>query len=127
MSVLKLDGAFVRGFQYESGEESGAAGDDGQPNPADEIIVEALVQLAHRLGLSVTAEGVETDAQASRLRPARLRHRAGVAVLPRGVAGTDRGTAGGGGLPSGLKEPEGPRCSDQACGSASVRGTRGRS
>nr|WP_060891502.1 EAL domain-containing protein [Streptomyces europaeiscabiei] len=68
VSVLKLDGAFVRGFQYESGEEGGAAGDDGQPNPADEIIVEALVQLAHRLGLSVTAEGVETDAQASRLR-----------------------------------------------------------
>ncbi|WP_326582555.1 EAL domain-containing protein [Streptomyces sp. NBC_00487] len=68
VSVLKLDGAFVRGFQYESEEESGAAGDDGQPNPADEIIVEALVQLAHRLGLTVTAEGVETDAQASRLR-----------------------------------------------------------
>ncbi|MGW0841525.1 putative bifunctional diguanylate cyclase/phosphodiesterase [Streptomyces sp. NPDC002787] len=85
VSVLKLDGAFVRGFQYESGEEGGgpggapaggpggapaggSAGDDGQPNPADEIIVEALVQLAHRLGLSVTAEGVETDAQASRLR-----------------------------------------------------------
>lgn len=85
VSVLKLDGAFVRGFQYESGEESGAptggpggasagaptgtsAEDTGQPNPADEIIVEALVQLAHRLGLTVTAEGVETDAQASRLR-----------------------------------------------------------
>ncbi len=68
VSVLKLDGAFVRGFQYEGAEEGVAAGDDGQPNPADEIIVEALVQLAHRLGLSVTAEGVETDAQASRLR-----------------------------------------------------------
>jgi diguanylate cyclase (GGDEF)-like protein/PAS domain S-box-containing protein len=67
VSVLKLDGAFVRGFQYESPQE-GVAGDDGQPNPADEIIVEALVQLAHRLGLTVTAEGVETDAQASRLR-----------------------------------------------------------
>lgn len=67
VSVLKLDGAFVRGFQYE-GPQEGGAGDDGQPNPADEIIVEALVQLAHRLGLSVTAEGVETDAQASRLR-----------------------------------------------------------
>ncbi|WP_234046951.1 putative bifunctional diguanylate cyclase/phosphodiesterase [Streptomyces adelaidensis] len=67
VSVLKLDGAFVRGFQYERPQESGA-GDDGQPNPADEIIVEALVQLAHRLGLTVTAEGVETDAQASRLR-----------------------------------------------------------
>ncbi|MDX2522174.1 MULTISPECIES: putative bifunctional diguanylate cyclase/phosphodiesterase [Streptomyces] len=71
VSVLKLDGAFVRGFQYEGAQEGPAAGDDqdsGQPNPADEIIVEALVQLAHRLGLSVTAEGVETDAQASRLR-----------------------------------------------------------
>ncbi|MEE1829612.1 EAL domain-containing protein [Streptomyces sp. SP17KL33] len=80
VSVLKLDGAFVRGFQYEDGEEDGGSGgagvpatagevgDAGQPNPADEIIVEALVQLAHRLGLSVTAEGVETDAQASRLR-----------------------------------------------------------
>ncbi|QFQ97646.1 EAL domain-containing protein [Streptomyces phaeolivaceus] len=76
VSVLKLDGAFVRGFQYEGGEENGGpggagaadVGDAGQPNPADEIIVEALVQLAHRLGLSVTAEGVETDAQASRLR-----------------------------------------------------------
>ncbi|WP_338898085.1 EAL domain-containing protein [Streptomyces sp. TG1A-60] len=67
VSVLKLDGAFVRGFQYESPQEGGT-GEDGQPNPADEIIVEALVQLAHRLGLTVTAEGVETDAQASRLR-----------------------------------------------------------
>ncbi|BBC33469.1 Histidine kinase [Streptomyces graminofaciens] len=66
VSVLKLDGAFVRGFQYEDSAEG--AGDDGQPNAADEIIVEALVQLAHRLGLSVTAEGVETDTQASRLR-----------------------------------------------------------
>ncbi|WP_199790511.1 putative bifunctional diguanylate cyclase/phosphodiesterase [Streptomyces ipomoeae] len=103
VSVLKLDGAFVRGFQYENRQGGGAAmgagasgdvrtggevrasaatgvtagagvtadaeGDDnGQPSPADEIIVEALVQLAHRLGLTVTAEGVETDAQASRLR-----------------------------------------------------------
>ncbi|WP_149830363.1 putative bifunctional diguanylate cyclase/phosphodiesterase [Streptomyces tailanensis] len=67
VSVLKLDGAFVRGFQYGTPQEDEAE-DDGQPNPADEIIVEALVQLAHRLGLTVTAEGVETDAQASRLR-----------------------------------------------------------
>jgi EAL domain-containing protein (putative c-di-GMP-specific phosphodiesterase class I) len=67
VSVLKLDGAFVRGFQFETPQEDRDE-DDGQPNPADEIIVEALVQLAHRLGLTVTAEGVETDAQASRLR-----------------------------------------------------------
>ncbi|MFE9096330.1 EAL domain-containing protein [Streptomyces sp. NPDC007264] len=60
VSVLKLDGSFVRGFQYE--------GADGRPNPADEVIVEAMIQLAHRLGLTVTAECVETSAQATRLR-----------------------------------------------------------
>ncbi|MGW0532179.1 putative bifunctional diguanylate cyclase/phosphodiesterase [Streptomyces sp. NPDC003032] len=60
VSVLKLDGSFVRGFQYEEGEE--------HLNPADEVIVEALVQLAHRLGITVTAECVETAAQAARLR-----------------------------------------------------------
>ncbi|MGR8010386.1 putative bifunctional diguanylate cyclase/phosphodiesterase [Streptomyces hypolithicus] len=59
VSVLKLDGSFVRGFQYDEG---------GHPNPADETIVEALVQLAHRLGLTVTAECVETTGQAARLR-----------------------------------------------------------
>ncbi|MFF7811210.1 putative bifunctional diguanylate cyclase/phosphodiesterase [Streptomyces roseolus] len=57
VSVLKLDGSFVRGFQ-----------DEEHPNPADELIVEALVQLAHRLGLTVTAECVETSGQAARLR-----------------------------------------------------------
>ncbi|MFI1656196.1 putative bifunctional diguanylate cyclase/phosphodiesterase [Streptomyces sp. NPDC020472] len=57
VSVLKLDGSFVRGFQ-----------DEEHANPADELIVEALVHLAHRLGLTVTAECVETAGQASRLR-----------------------------------------------------------
>lgn len=51
--MLKLDGSFVRGFQ-----------DEEHANPADELIVEALVQLAHRLGLTVTAECVETSGQA---------------------------------------------------------------
>ncbi|MBO1334243.1 bifunctional diguanylate cyclase/phosphodiesterase [Streptomyces sp. VRA16 Mangrove soil] len=60
VSVLKLDGSFVRGFQYEDG----AAPTD----PADAVIVEALVHLAHRLGLTVTAECVETAEQADRLR-----------------------------------------------------------
>ncbi|WP_328771355.1 putative bifunctional diguanylate cyclase/phosphodiesterase [Streptomyces sp. NBC_00286] len=60
VSVLKLDGSFVRGFQYE---EAGS-----RANPADEVIVEALIELAHRLGLTVTAECVETAGQASRLR-----------------------------------------------------------
>ncbi|WP_256987565.1 bifunctional diguanylate cyclase/phosphodiesterase [Streptomyces sp. BR123] len=59
VSVLKLDGSFVHGFRYDEGTH---------PNPADETIVEALVQLAHRLGLTVTAECVETAGQAARLR-----------------------------------------------------------
>ncbi|MET8246219.1 EAL domain-containing protein [Streptomyces sp. NPDC005202] len=63
VSVLKLDGSFVRGFQYE--ERDGTA---VPPSPADEVIVEAMIQLAHRLGLTVTAECVETSHQASRLR-----------------------------------------------------------
>ncbi|MFI9718110.1 putative bifunctional diguanylate cyclase/phosphodiesterase [Streptomyces sp. NPDC052396] len=56
VSTLKLDGSFMHGFR---------AGED--PNPADETIVEALVQLAHRLGLTVTAECVESAEQAERL------------------------------------------------------------
>lgn len=57
--MLKLDGSFVRGFRYDDG---------AHPSPADETIVEAMVQLAHRLGLTVTAECVETAYQAERLR-----------------------------------------------------------
>ncbi|MFI0911829.1 putative bifunctional diguanylate cyclase/phosphodiesterase [Streptomyces abikoensis] len=56
VSTLKLDGSFVHGFRAEE-----------HPNPADETIVEALVQLAHRLGLTVTAECVESAEQAERL------------------------------------------------------------
>jgi EAL domain-containing protein (putative c-di-GMP-specific phosphodiesterase class I) len=62
VSVLKLDGSFVRGFQYDDRDTA------ARPNPADEVVVEAMIQLAHRLGLTVTAECVETSAQAVRLR-----------------------------------------------------------
>jgi diguanylate cyclase (GGDEF)-like protein/PAS domain S-box-containing protein len=54
---LKLDGTFVRGFRTAR-----------HLNPADETIVTSLVQLAHNLGLTVTAECVEGPAQAERLR-----------------------------------------------------------
>jgi diguanylate cyclase (GGDEF)-like protein len=37
-------------------------------NPKDEVIVRTIVDLAHRFGLSVTAEGVETDAAWALLR-----------------------------------------------------------
>ncbi|WP_443069761.1 putative bifunctional diguanylate cyclase/phosphodiesterase [Streptomyces sp. SAT1] len=76
VSALKLDGSFVRGFQYAEREGvRPALADTGTPeagaepaSPADEVIVEAMIQLAHRLGLTVTAECVETTDQASRLR-----------------------------------------------------------
>jgi EAL domain-containing protein (putative c-di-GMP-specific phosphodiesterase class I) len=37
-------------------------------DPVDSKIVSTLVSLAHALGLTVTAEGVETPSQAERLR-----------------------------------------------------------
>ena len=83
VSVLKLDGSFVRGFRYDDG---------AHPNPADETIVEAMVQLAHRLGLTVTAECVETAGQAERLRRIGCDTGPGLALLASGGAGAHRGT-----------------------------------
>jgi diguanylate cyclase (GGDEF)-like protein/PAS domain S-box-containing protein len=54
---LKLAGSFVDGLRT-----------DGRSDAAGDRIVATLVRLAHELGLSVTAEGVETAAQADRLR-----------------------------------------------------------
>ncbi|MEE1928172.1 EAL domain-containing protein [Streptomyces sp. TRM 70351] len=54
--TLKLDGTFVRGFRTQN------------LSKADETIVTSLVDLAHKLGLTVTAECVEGPAQAERLR-----------------------------------------------------------
>ncbi len=41
---------------------------DDSPDPIDTKIVAALIDLAHALDLTVTAEGVETPQQAARLR-----------------------------------------------------------
>ncbi len=57
LHALKIAGSFVAGLR------SPAA-----PDPVGERIVATLVDLAHTLGLTVTAEGVETKAQADRLR-----------------------------------------------------------
>ncbi|MFE6500706.1 putative bifunctional diguanylate cyclase/phosphodiesterase [Kitasatospora sp. NPDC057738] len=67
--VLKLDGTFIEGFR-----EPAPTDRPGRPelrsrrSDADEQIVGAMVQLAHTLGLTVTAEGIESAAQAERLR-----------------------------------------------------------
>ncbi|MFB7474018.1 putative bifunctional diguanylate cyclase/phosphodiesterase [Kitasatospora sp. NPDC056184] len=68
--VLKLDGTFIEGFR----DPAPAGGRPELPevrsrrSDADEQIVGAMVQLAHTLGLTVTAEGIESAAQAERLR-----------------------------------------------------------
>jgi diguanylate cyclase (GGDEF)-like protein/PAS domain S-box-containing protein len=51
---LKLAGSLIEGLRET-------------PATDDEAIVTALISLAHRLGVTVTAEGVETPEQASRL------------------------------------------------------------
>ncbi|MEU4063169.1 EAL domain-containing protein [Streptomyces wedmorensis] len=56
VSVLKLDRSFTRGMQQHP------------VDPVDLKIVEGIVSLAHSLELAVTVEGVETGAQARRLR-----------------------------------------------------------
>jgi EAL domain-containing protein (putative c-di-GMP-specific phosphodiesterase class I) len=50
--ATKIDRSFVAGIE----------------EPADRSIVEAVIALAHGLGIGVVAEGIETDAQADRLR-----------------------------------------------------------
>jgi diguanylate cyclase (GGDEF)-like protein/PAS domain S-box-containing protein len=54
---LKLHGSFVEGLRCPE-----------RSSPLDEPIVATLVSLAHTLGLTVTAEGVENPGQAGRLR-----------------------------------------------------------
>jgi EAL domain-containing protein (putative c-di-GMP-specific phosphodiesterase class I) len=57
VDILKIDGTFV----------SGLAG-PGRPPGADEQIIATVAALGHALGLTVTAEGVETAAQLDTVR-----------------------------------------------------------
>jgi EAL domain-containing protein (putative c-di-GMP-specific phosphodiesterase class I) len=59
MDILKLDQSFVRG-------------QDASDRTAE--IVRCIVQLAHSLGMSVTAEGIETEAEFRRVREAGCDH-----------------------------------------------------
>ncbi|MFE6055509.1 putative bifunctional diguanylate cyclase/phosphodiesterase [Kitasatospora sp. NPDC056446] len=67
--VLKLDGTFIEGFRDPAPtDRPGLPRLGTRRSDADEQIVGAMVQLAHTLGLTVTAEGIESAAQAERLR-----------------------------------------------------------
>ena len=57
VDVIKLDGSFGEGLREAESSD-----------PRDERIVGTLVSLGHALGLTVTAEGIETAPHASRLR-----------------------------------------------------------
>jgi diguanylate cyclase len=62
VSEIKIDRAFVQGLTR---------------NPQDRAIVRAVLELAHGLGCSATAEGVEDDATADALRAAGCDHAQG--------------------------------------------------
>ena len=61
--VLKMAGPFVTGALPRGAEDG--AGADGAT--ADREVVGLIIRLAHRLGLTVTAESVETAAQLAQL------------------------------------------------------------
>ena len=60
---------------------TGVGGPDG--DTLDQHLAASLIDLGHTLGLTVTAEGVETARPGRLAARRRLRHRAGLALLPR--------------------------------------------
>jgi EAL domain-containing protein (putative c-di-GMP-specific phosphodiesterase class I) len=80
IDAIKIDRAFVRGLPGD---------------PASAAIVDSTVMMAHRMGLRVIAEGVETLEQRGLPAPDRLRPGAGLPVQPPdSAAGTLRHTRG---------------------------------
>lgn len=67
IDVLKLDATFVS---------------DVATNPRDEAIVSAMIDLAHRIGLQVVAEGIETAEVAGRLHDMGCTHGQGFLFSP---------------------------------------------
>ena len=76
LDTIKIDWTFVAGIE----------------DPADRSIVEAVVALAHGLEIGVVAEGIETDAQADKLRSSAATSGRAI-VQPAGRCGPDDGPA----------------------------------
>ena len=71
--ILKIDGTFVAGLAPAAGTPGGTSGGTGTaatagPCGADEQIIATVTALGHALGLTVTAEGVETAGQLETVR-----------------------------------------------------------
>ena len=78
IDVIKIDRSFTAGFPEDR---------------RDAAVVSAVISLAARLGVSVIAEGIETERQHRRALRARLPHRAGFPVRAAAGSGQPGGPA----------------------------------
>ena len=78
LDTIKVDRSFVSGLGTD---------------PADLPIVQAVISLAHGLGIDVVAEGIETEAQLALAARAGLRPRPGLLVLATAAGRGDGGAA----------------------------------
>ena len=85
---IKIDRSFIIGLA------------DGE----DDTLVRCMIDLAHNLGLTVVAEGVETEAVLAAARRAQLRRRAG--LLPASRPGRPRSPSGSPATAKSRRPPE---------------------
>ncbi|QBQ39301.1 EAL domain-containing protein [Pseudoduganella plicata] len=69
IDYLKIDRSFVAGLTGNA-DHAGNGDSEGEGNGGDLALCEAIILLAHKLGLEVVAEGVESEAQLALLRAA---------------------------------------------------------